>query len=85
VNGYRYTVDEAVLHAFATVRKKHRERLLGIFDQLLANPFLKGDTVQADHTGRQCQVKRFGEWTVTWWPEHLANEIHVLAVEHLRV
>jgi hypothetical protein len=41
VNGYRYTVDEAVLHAFATVRKKHRERLLGIFDQLLANPFLK--------------------------------------------
>ena len=80
---YKYTVDDAVLHVFASARKRHREELLRIFDYLAKEPFTKGDTTQADHTGRQCQVKHFGAWTVTYWPEHLANEIHVLDVERL--
>jgi hypothetical protein len=78
---YKYSVDDAVLQVFAAARKRHREELLRIFDFIARNPFTVGDTTQPDHTGRHCQVRRFGPWTVTFWPEHLANEIHVIDVE----
>jgi hypothetical protein len=80
---YKYTVDNAVLHLFAAAPKQQREQLLRIFDFLSREPFTNGDHTQADPTGRRCQVKRFGPWTITYWPEHLANEIHILDVERL--
>lgn len=80
---YKFSVDDAVLHVFAGTKKRHREELLRIFDYLASDPYTKGDSTQADHTGRHCQVKRFGQWTVVYWPEHLANEIHILDVERL--
>jgi hypothetical protein len=82
---YKYTVDDAVLAVFAAVTKRQREKLLRIFSGLTANPFLPGDAVQRDHVGRPLQVRRFGEWTVTYWPEHLANQVHIVAIEHLRM
>jgi hypothetical protein len=81
---YRYTVDDAVLEVFAEVTRRQRERLLRIFAQLASDPYLAGDGVQRDHVGRPLRVKRFGEWTVTFWPEHLAKEVHIVAIEHLR-
>ena len=79
----KYTVDDAVLHVFSAASKRQREELLRIFDFLSREPFTSGDSTQADRTGRRCQVKRFGPWSVTYWPEHLVNEIHILDVERL--
>ena len=84
IRHYRYTVDDAVLEVFATTTKRHREKLLRIFAQLTDNPFLRGDTTQHDSVGRPLQVKRFGEWVVTYWPEHLGEQVHIVALEHLR-
>ena len=84
IRPYKYTVDDAVLEVFAVTTKRQRERLLRIFAQLADNPFLRGDSVQPDHVGRPLQVKRFGEWTITYWPEHLSDVIHIIAIEHLR-
>ena len=81
---YKYTVDDAVLEVFASATKRQREVLLRIFAQLADDPFLLGETIQRDHVGRPLQVRRFGEWTVTYWPEHLGNCVHVVALEHLR-
>jgi len=80
---YKYTVDDAVLQVFSSCKKRQREQLLRIFDHLAANPFLNGDSVQRDSVGRPCQVKRFGPWTVTYWPEHLGNKIHIVDVDLL--
>ena len=80
---YKYTVDDAVLHIFAAETKRQRQELLRIFDFLAREPFTEGESIQRDHAGRRCQVKRFGQWTVTYWPEHLANEIHILDVDRL--
>lgn len=82
---YQYTVGDSVLAEFAQVTKRQREKLLRIFAELTGNPFLTGDTIQRDHVGRPLQVRRFGEWTITYWPEHLANQIHIIAIEHLRM
>jgi hypothetical protein len=80
---YKYTVDDSVLQVFAASTKRQRESLLRIFDFLAQSPFTEGETVQLDRTGRSCQVKRFGEWLIVYWPEHLASEIHILDVERL--
>ena len=82
---YRYAVDDAVLDTFASLPKRQRERLLRIFETLAENPFLPGDTIQHDHEGRPCEVKRFGEWTVIYWSEHIAKKVHILSVEHLKL
>ena len=81
---YHYAVDDAVLDVFASLPKRQRERLLRIFDTLAENPFLLGDTVQRDSVDRPCEVKRFGEWTVIYWSEHIGTKVHILAVEHLK-
>ncbi len=84
IRPYRYSVDAEVVRVFSVLGKRQRERLLRIFDQLTENPFQTGDSIQRDHVGRFLQVKRFGEWTVTYWPEHLGEVVHVVATEHLR-
>jgi hypothetical protein len=80
---YSYTVDVAVLRIFAEGKKRHREELLRIFARLAADPFIAGDRMQRDSTGRHCQVKRFGAWSVTYWPEHFTNQIHIIDVARL--
>jgi hypothetical protein len=80
---YKYTVDAAVLLVFIDAKKRHREELLQIFALLAADPSIDGDSTQRDAVGRPCQVKRFGAWLVTYWPEHLANQIHIIDVERL--
>jgi hypothetical protein len=80
---YRYTVDEAVLEFFSSARKRHREELLRVFAALGNDPFIRGDWIQKDNVGRNCQVKRFGPWAVTYWPEHLGGLIHIIDVERL--
>ena len=80
---YGYTVADAVLRVFAESKKRHREELLKIFERLATDPFIEGDVTQKDSTGRHCQVKRFGAWSVIYWPEHFANQIHIIDVERL--
>jgi hypothetical protein len=71
------------MQVFATLPKCHRDELLRIFDRLAADPFTRGDWIQKDNTGRECQVKRFGPWSVTFWPEHLTSQIHLIDIERL--
>jgi len=81
---YKYTVDDSVLRFFTAAPRRCREELVRVFERLAADPFVKPDSVQPDATGRACHVNRFGAWLVTWWPEHLARELHILDVESLR-
>jgi len=80
---YRYSVDDSVLQVFVSASKRQRLELLRIFDFLSHEPFTEGESVQSDHVGRSCQVKRFGAWLVTYWSEHLTKELHILDVDRL--
>ena len=79
----KYSVDDSILHVFSAATRRQRQELLRIFDFLAREPFTAGESTQLDHAGRRCQVKRFGPWAVSYWPEHLANEIHILDVDRL--
>jgi hypothetical protein len=80
---YKYTVAESVLQVFAASPKRQRDELLRIFAFLSLEPFTRGESIQPDGTGRNCQVKRFGDWLIVYWPEHLVSEIHILDAERL--
>jgi hypothetical protein len=80
---YTYAVDNVVLERFSEAKKRHREELLRIFAGLADDPSMRGDWVQKDSAGRDCQVKRFGAWSVTYWPEHLGSVIHIIDIERL--
>jgi hypothetical protein len=54
-----------------------------VFADLADNPSVRGEWTQKDNAGRDCEVKRFGPWSVTYWPEHLTNLIHIIDVERL--
>jgi hypothetical protein len=82
---YKYTIDSEVFELFAFLPKRQRDKLVDIFRHLGANPHVSADLTQADRAGRICRVKRFGEWLVTYWPEHLVKEVHIIAVQHLRM
>ncbi len=82
---YKYFVDDAVLEVFCTTSKLQRGKLLRTFDQLAANPFQQGDAIQLDRAGRPCQVKRFADWTITYWVEHLVETVYILSVDYLRL
>ena len=73
---YRYTVDDAVLQEFSSVSKRHREKLLRIFDQLLADPYQPGDTTQRDAVGRTSQVlggQNIWGTAFTWSPSSISD------------
>ena len=80
---YKYTVDDVVLESFSSAKKRHREELLRIFTNLASDPFTRGDWIQKDSAGRDCQVKRFGPWVVTYWPEHVGSLVHIIDVERM--
>jgi hypothetical protein len=82
-SSYKYTVDDTVIEFFSSAKKRHRDELLRIFATLADNPVTQADWTQKDSNGRDCQVKRFARWVVTYWPEHLANLVHIIDVEQL--
>ena len=82
---YTYDLDASALHIFAAITSRQRQRLLRIFDHLADDPFLPGDFVEHDAVGRPCQVKRFGDWSLTYWSEHIGHKVHILSVEQLKV
>jgi hypothetical protein len=72
-----------VLEIRSSEKKRHREELLRVFTSLASDPFIRGERIEKDNTGRDCQVKRFGRWAVTYWPEHIGSLVHIIDVERL--
>ena len=81
---YSFSVSREVLGQFASLPGRQRSRLLQAFEALAETPFLPNDARQSDLSGRPLSVRRFGEWTLTWWVDHAAKQVHILAMEHLR-
>jgi len=82
-SAYTFAVDDSVLQAFAQSKPRDRLDLLKIFQHLADHPSLPGDHVRKTATFRETQVKRFGKWLVTWWPDHAVSELRIIDLERL--
>jgi hypothetical protein len=80
IRKYSYAVDDSVLEFFSASNKREREQLMRIFMVLADNPFQKGDYVQKSASGRTLQVKRFGKWLITYWPDDPVTELRVVDI-----
>lgn len=81
--GYRYVVDAAVLAFFGQCSRREREQLLRTFESLAQVPYQRGDWLRRTSSGRELQMKRFGKWLVTFWPDHAVQELRVVDVERV--
>jgi hypothetical protein len=80
---YAYVVHDAVVQVFDSSTKSQRLELLGIFQRLAAEPHQTGDYVQTSAEGRQMQVKRFGQWYISFWADHAAAELRIVGLRKL--
>lgn len=79
---------EIVLHAQAwaalvSTKGAGRRLLLTLLEQLAEEPFRRGDFRQLDLTGRTNEVALQGEWLITFWSDHAAREVRVVALERV--
>jgi hypothetical protein len=81
---YTYAIPERVIRLVTTLRARERDEVLRVFDLLADDPFIKGDRTQQDECGRRMEVKRFGRWEVTYWPDHGSCEVRIFDVTRLR-
>lgn len=77
--GHRYTVDEAGCELLHRLPKRQRERLLGVFRELAAHAFTRGDYPSADARGLPLEVALFEEkFVVTWHVDHALKQVRVV-------
>ena len=53
-------------------------RILSFIEGLAANPFVEGDYLERDGTGRECQVRIIGKFGVFYWPDHAEKEVRIV-------
>jgi hypothetical protein len=82
-SGYSYAVDGAVLAFFGQCSGREREQLLRIFDLLAEVPSQRGEWLRRTTSGPELQIKRFGKWLVTFWPDHAIREMRIVDVERV--
>lgn len=80
---YGYALGEEAVHAFTSQSARTREELLRILDGLALNPFEQGDYREQGRSGRNFQVKLFGDLLVTWWVDHASREVRVVRLERV--
>jgi hypothetical protein len=68
-------------HLPAATQGATRRQLLAVLDQVAADPFPIGDLQQLESGGRVHEVVLLGNWLVTYWADHAAREIRVVALE----
>ena len=82
--GWNLVLDEEAVAQLLAARGGDRRKLLAALEDLKHDPFQSGDFTESDDTGRALQVKLFGVFAVTWWPDSFVKEIRVVVVERVR-
>jgi hypothetical protein len=80
IRRYSYAVDDSVLEFFSASKRREREQLMRVFALLADDPFQKGDFVEKSKSGRELQVKRFGKWMITYWPDDPVTELRIVDI-----
>ena len=83
-NDWNLVLDEDAISQLLAARAVDRRRLLAVLQNLKQDPYQAGDFIELDDTGRTLQVKLFGAYSVTWWPDSFVKEIRVVVIERIR-
>ena len=78
-----YVADDSVMEFFTERNKRERDELLKIFRALAESPYQKGEWRQKTKSGRELQVKRFGQWLVNFWLDDPVLEVRIVDVKKI--
>ena len=79
--GYQLILSEEAARLFAQLSRPRQRQVGVVLDELKLHPFRQGDFRQRDPAGRTNEVILLGDWLVTYWTDHAAKEIRVVALE----
>jgi hypothetical protein len=80
---YVFATDDSVVEFFSRCNKQERDDLLRVFRSLAESPHQRGEWIQKGRSDREFQVKRFGRWLVTFWPDDPVSELRVVDVKRV--
>jgi len=80
---YRYLIDQAVDEMIENASRRDQRVLRDFFRFLGRQPSTVGDEQVPDASGRVNQVKWHDRFVITYWVDHLAHEVRIVAVEFL--
>lgn len=80
---YSYVTDAWVVDVFSDCTRREREQLLRAFALLAESPNQRGEWIRRTRSGRELQIKRYGKWLVTYWPDHPVLEVRIVDVERI--
>jgi hypothetical protein len=83
VQSYELLLHEEAWTALSGASKPERQRLFAHLGSLKDDPFREGDFPEQDACGRRNQVLLLDEWLITYWSDHAAREVRVLALERM--
>jgi len=81
---WKLVLDEEVLSLLLACRAPERRQLLQALDVLRLNPFQRGDYTEKDNTSRELQVKVFGRFLISYWPDSFVSELRIVDIERIR-
>lgn len=77
---YSYAADASVVELLLSSGRRDRDALMRCFASLSENPFQPGEFQVRDSAGRPLEVMRSGWWLVTYWADHGAKEVRIVAL-----
>ena len=80
---YVFVADDSVVEFFSRCNQRERDDLLRVFRSLADSPHQRGEWMQKGRSGREFQVKRFGRWLVTFWPDDPVLELRLVDVKRI--
>jgi hypothetical protein len=78
---YRYVLDGTVAEEVLTAPARQREQFIKVFRHLADDPFQRGESFFRDSSGREIQKKLFGQWLISFWPDHAVQEMRVVGIQ----
>lgn len=81
---YRYVMDCAVAEDVLQLSFRQRNEFVQIFRVLANDPYQEGDLTFKDSDGRYIQKKKFGQWLVSYWPDHPVKEVRIVGIQKAR-
>jgi hypothetical protein len=80
VKNYSLVYSKAAADVLLAVNKRRLKPLLIDLQLLADNPFICPDYLTPDRNGRQIENLLVGEFVLSYWVDHSANEIRIVEI-----
>jgi hypothetical protein len=80
---WQLVIHEPSVRVLLVAPTRNRTILLRALDRLAANPFMEGDFIEKDVSGRSIQVWIVKPWSIAFWLDPFVKEIRIVRIDKI--